>query len=145
MSTTWLVVGVTVIGGIAAALQAQFAGAMDSRMGTLESVFVTYGTGAILIAVAAGFARGGNLAAWRDVPPYAFLAGMMGLVVIGAVSYAVGRVGVVQALLTFTIAQFLFSAFIDHFGWFGADVRPFDVDRVLGVMLLFGGAWLVLR
>ncbi len=140
-----MVVAMTVLGGIAAALQAQFAGVMNNRMGTLGSVVVIYGSGAAAIAVVAALTRGNSLDGWRDVPPYTLLAGVLGLVVVGSVAFAVGRVGVVQALLTFTAAQFVFSALIDHFGWFGAEVRSFDLTRMSGVVMVFGGAWLVLR
>jgi bacterial/archaeal transporter family-2 protein len=140
-----MVVAMTVIGGVAAALQAQFAGVMNNRMSTLGSVVVIYGSGAIAIAVVAASARGNPMSGWSDVPPYALLAGVLGLVVVGSVSFAVGRVGVVQALLTFTAAQFVFSALIDHFGWFGAEVRSFDLTRMSGIVMVFAGAWLVLR
>jgi bacterial/archaeal transporter family-2 protein len=145
MSATWMVVAVTVLGGLAAALQAQFAGAMAGRMGTLGSVAVTYAGGGLVIAIIAALDRGGGLSAWREVPPYAFLAGLLGLVIIGALAFGVSRVGVVQALLTFTVSQFVFSALIDHYGWFGAEVHSFDLDRTVGIALLLGGAWFVMR
>ncbi|MGF1666636.1 MAG: DMT family transporter [Acidimicrobiia bacterium] len=145
MSATWMVVAMTIVGGIAAALQAQFAGVMNNRMGTLGSVVVIYGTGALAIGVLAAVTRDSGLTAWREVPPYTLAAGVLGLIVVGSVAFAVGRVGVVQALLTFTVSQFVFSALIDHFGWFGAEVRLFDLSRVMGIGLLFAGAWLVLR
>lgn len=138
-------VAITIIGGIAAALQAQFAGVMNNRLGTLGSVAIIYGTGAVAIGALAAVTRDGGVAAWREVPTYTLAAGVLGLIVVGSVAFAVGRVGVVQALLTFTAAQFVFSALIDHFGWFGAEVRAFDLSRMLGIGLLFAGAWLVLR
>lgn len=145
MSNTALVVAVTVLGGLAAALQAQFAGAMATRMGTMGSVLVTYAGGGVLIAVIAAVTRSGGIGAWRDVPPYAFLAGALGLVVIGTLAFGVSKVGVVQALLTYTVSQFVFSAVIDHYGLFGTEVRSFDLDRAVGIALLAGGAWFVLR
>jgi transporter family-2 protein len=108
-------------------------------------VLITYGVGAIAIVAVAMSTRLVRLDELGDVPWYAWLAGLCGLVIVGAVSYGVGRVGVVQALVTFTAAQFAFSALIDHQGWFGAQVRTFDVSRLSGVTLLVLGAWLVTR
>jgi transporter family-2 protein len=141
----WTVVAVTAVGGIAAALQAQFAGAMANKMGTLESVFATYGLGAVVVSVLVAFARGGNLALWRELPPYVFLAGTLGLVIVGSLAYGTARVGVVEAIMTYTVAQFLFGALIDQFGWFGADVRAVDLPRLGGLVLMLAGTWLVLR
>jgi bacterial/archaeal transporter family-2 protein len=145
MGSLWLIVLIAAAGGIAVALQAQFVGVMDQRLGTLEAVFLTYGVGAVVAAGLMLAARGGGLQAWRAVPPYTYLAGVFGLVIIGAISWSVARLGVVRGLLIVTLAQFLASALIDQFGWFGAEVRTLDLLRVAGIGLLLVGGWLVLR
>jgi transporter family-2 protein len=145
MPSLWVLVLVAAAGGVAVALQAQFVGVIDQRLGTLAAVFLTYGVGAVIAGLLVLGARGGNLLAWRDVPSYAYLAGVFGLVIIGAISWSVARIGVVRGLLTVTLAQFVASALIDQFGWFGADVRPLDLLRVTGIGLLLVGGWLVLR
>jgi len=145
MGSVWLIVLIAAAGGAAVALQAQMIGVIGQRLGTLEAVFLTYGVGAVVAGLVMLVLRGGNLAGWRDVPPAAYLAGVFGLVIIGAISWSVARLGVVRGLLIVTLAQFLLSAAIDQFGWFGADVRPLDLLRVAGIGLLLAGAWLVLR
>ena len=37
------------------------------------------------------------------------------------------------------------AALIDRFGWFGVDPIPLDWVRIVGILLLAGGAALVLR
>ena len=136
---------VAAAGGFAVALQAQSVGLIDERLGTLEAVFVTYASGGQLAALLMLLARGGTLAAFREVPPLAYLSGGFGLVIIAAISWSVARLGVVRGLLLVTLAQFLLSAAIDQFGWFGAQVRPLDLPRIAGIGLLLAGGWLVLR
>jgi transporter family-2 protein len=145
MASLWLIVLIAAAGGVAVALQAQFVGVMDQRLGTLEAVFLTYGVGGLVAGALMLAARGGDLPAWRDVPPYTYLAGVFGLVIIGAISWSVARLGVVRGLLIVTLAQFLASALIDQFGWFGAEVRALDLLRIAGIGLLLVGGWLVLR
>jgi transporter family-2 protein len=140
-----VVVLVALVGGAAVALQAQLIGLLGGRLGNLEAVFVTYGVGAVIVGLLMLAARGGNLQAWRELPTYAYLAGACGLVVVGTISWSVARLGVVRGLLLVTLAQFLLSAVIDHFGWFGADVRTLDASRIAGIALFMAGAWLVLR
>ena len=139
------VVLVALVGGAAVALQAQLIGLLGGRLGNLEAVFVTYGVGAVIVGLLMLAARGGNLQAWRELPAYAYLAGACGLVVVGTISWSVARLGVVRGLLLVTLAQFLLSAVIDHFGWFGADMRTLDATRIAGIALFMAGAWLVLR
>ncbi len=141
----WVIVLVAAAGGAAVALQAQLVGLVDTRLGTLEAIFLTYGIGGVLAAVLMMIARGGNLAEWRELPSYAYLAGAFGLVIIGAISTSVALLGVIRGLLLVTLAQFIVSALIDQFGWFGADVQPVTLQKVAGVALLLAGGWLVLR
>jgi transporter family-2 protein len=145
MASVWLIVVIAAAGGAAVAVQGQLIGVIGQRLGTLEAVFLTYAIGAVLAGLIMLVVRGGNLQAWRDVPPYAYLAGAFGLVIIAAISWSVGSLGVVRGLLIVTLAQFLLSAAIDQFGWFGAEVRSLDLLRVVGIGLLLGGGWLVLR
>jgi transporter family-2 protein len=85
------------------------------------------------------------LAAWRTVPPYAFTAGILGLIIVGLLGYATARYGLVVTFTVLLIAQYGSAVLIDHFGLMGAAVRPVDSLRLLGIALLLVGAWLTLR
>jgi transporter family-2 protein len=143
--SSWVVVAVAIIGGIAVAVQGQFVGLLDDRLGTQASVLVTYGGGGLVAGLLLALARGEGLSQWRTVPWWAFLAGLLGLVIIGSIGFSVSRIGLVAALTAITVAQFVVGALIDHFGWFGAEIRVLDVGRMAGVALLVLGGWLVLR
>lgn len=145
MNNLAVLIGVAVIGGIAVVLQARFMGVMDSSLGTLESVFITYGSGGLLIGLAMLAARGGNLAAWHSVPPYTLLAGVTGLIIVAAVGYSVSRLGLVLAFTIITATQYTGAAIFDHFGVLTEQARPLTPLRLLGVVVLLFGVWLILR
>jgi uncharacterized membrane protein YdcZ (DUF606 family) len=44
----------------------------------------------------------------------------------------------------FTAASLILAALVEHLGWFG-DGRSLDLTRVLGIALVIGGTWLVVR
>jgi transporter family-2 protein len=134
-----------VIGGAAVALQGQLMGLMDKVMGTRESVFITYGSGGLLAAVIMLAAGGGNLKAWRHVPWYSLSAGFLGLVIVGTIGYTVPRLGLSKAFTILVAAQFIVAALLDHFGLFGATVRPVELSRLLGMCILILGVWLIIR
>jgi transporter family-2 protein len=140
-----LLVSMAAVGGVAVALQAQFMGLMDKAMGTLESVFVTYAGGGILIGMVMLVHGGGNLGAWRTVPWYAPTAGIMGLIIVGIIGYTVPRLGLVLALTIMVASQFLMGVLFDHFGLLNAAVRPLDLSRLVGVAILLVGSWLIMR
>ena len=140
-----LLIAIAAAGGIAVAVQAQFMGVMDQGIGTLESVFITYMGGAVLILLATAALKGGNLSGWQAVPRYTLAAGLFGLVIVGAIGYSVPRLGMVPAFTVLVAAQFFFGALIDHFGWFGATVRPLEASQWAGIPVLLVGIWLILR
>jgi transporter family-2 protein len=145
MRNYFLLVAVAAVGGVAVALQAQFMGLMDKAMGTLESVFVTYASGGMLIAIVMLVHGGGNLTVWRTVPWYALTAGVIGLIIVGTIAYTVPRLGLVLALTILVASQFLMGAVLDHLGLLGAPVRPLDLSRLLGVAVVLVGIWLIMR
>jgi len=138
------VVVAAVLCGVAVAVQAQFTGAMQRQMGTLESTFITYFSGGIVIGLVMLLARGGSLAAANGLPWYVYGAGLLGLVIIGTLSISVGDLGLVPALVLITVSQFVVGAIINHFGLLGAAVDPIDFGKVAGFALLGVGTYLVL-
>lgn len=140
-----LVVLAAIVCGIAVAIQAQFTGAMQRQIGTLESTFITYFSGGLTIALVTLAARGGNLAAARSLPWYVWSAGVLGLVIIFTLSLSVGQIGLVPALVIITVSQFVVGAVINHFGLLGAAINPMDFSKLLGFVLLGAGTFFVLR
>lgn len=134
-----------IIGGAAVTLQGQFMGLMDQGLGTRESVFITYASGGLLACVALLAARGGNLAAWREVPRYALSAGVLGLLIVGTIGYTVPRLGLSTAFTVMVASQFIVAALLDHYGLLGATLRPMELSRLAGVGVLILGVWLITR
>lgn len=140
-----LVLFIALVGGIAVALQAQFAGVLDTRMGTLDAITVSFVSAGIVIALARVTAGGIDASVWKGAPWWAYLVGVLGLVIVGTIGFAAPRVGLVPTLATVTVAQFVTSSTISHFGWFQATADPIDLETAVGIALLCVGGWLVLR
>ena len=145
MSNTLLVIFVAILGGVAAVIQAPLNGMMDKGMGTVESIFITYGLGGLIIALVMLLLRGGNLGAFRELPWYVIFAGLCGLVIIGAISFSVPRLGLAVAFMIIVATQFILGALFDHFGIMGAELKPLTLQKVGGIGLLLVGVWLMIR
>lgn len=140
-----LLAAITAIGGVATAFQAHFMGLLDRRLGTLESVFITYFGGGVLIGLIMLIQRGGNLAVSATVPWYAYSSGALGLIIVGTLAQSAPRLGLVAAFTIFVSAQFAMGALIDHFGWMGSAVRPLTLSRLAGMTVVLAGVWLIIR
>jgi transporter family-2 protein len=143
MSSLVLIV-LAVIGGIASAFQGHFMGIMDQKIGSKESVFLTYAGGGLLVTLMMIFGRGGHLSAWQNAPWYSFTAGVLGLVIVGAIGYTVPRLGMAKAFTVIVASQLLAALLFDQFGLFGAAVRTLSLSRLIGLIFTIIGVWLVL-
>ncbi len=144
MNLLYLVI-VAAIGGIAVTLQGQLIGIIDKSVGTVESVFITYGGGGLIIGITMLLLRGGNLSSIQSIPNYALLTGPLGLVIIAAIGYSVPRLGLVTAFTVIVASQFIIAAVIDHFGLLGADIRHINISRLAGISVMLFGIWLTVR
>lgn len=145
MNDLWILLLVATIGGIAVTLQGSFMGTMTSHLGTLESTLITYGSGGLVIGLLMVLRGGGDFQNWRTVPPYAFTAGLLGLVIVGSIGFATARYGLILTFAILLVAQYASAAVIDHFGLFAVPMQPLTLQRLIGIVLLLFGAWLVMR
>jgi transporter family-2 protein len=136
---------IAAIGGVAVALQGHFMGIMDKGIGTKESVFITYGAGAIIAGLIMLASRGGNLRAWQELPWYTLSSGLLGLIIVGTIGYTAPRLGLAKAFTVVVAAQFMVAALIDHYGWLSATAQPLGPSRLLGIGVMILGVWLITR
>ncbi len=140
-----VLIALALVGGMAVTVQGQFMGFMNQAMGPKESMFITYASGGIIIALVTLAGGANRLQSWRVVPWFAFTAGVLGLIIVGTVGYVVPRLGLATGFTLIVAAQFIMAALIDRFGWFGATVRPIDLSRLVGLIMMLAGVWLLNR
>ncbi|MDE0601276.1 MAG: DMT family transporter [bacterium] len=139
------VVLIGLLGGAVAAVQSQMMGTLEQRVGMVAGTAANFVVGAVAMAVVLLAVRGPSLEEWQRVPPYLFLAGIAGILIIGSIAFTVARVGVLAGSMLLVTAQLTGGTIIDHFGWMGASVRELSLSKLLGIMFLVLGARLVLR
>jgi transporter family-2 protein len=145
MESILLIILIGLAGGVAVGLQSPMASMITQRLGMLESVFIVHIGGALIALLPLLFYGGGKLAQWRSVPWYVLGAGVFGLIVIGAISYMIPRVGVAASIITVVAGQLLVGTILDHFGWLGAMQRPLDPTRAIGLAIVLVGVWLTVK
>ena len=145
MEPVILIILIGLAGGAAVGLQSPMASMISQRLGIFESVFIVHLGGAIIALLPLLFMAGGKLSQWRNVPWYALGAGIFGLIVIGAISYMIPRVGVAASITAIVAGQLLVGTLLDHFGLLGAPVRSLDVTRLVGLSVVLAGVWLTVK
>ena len=145
MESILLIILIGLIGGVAVGLQSPLASMITQRLGLFESVFIVHIGGALIALIPLLMYGGGKLVEWRTVPWYALAAGIFGLVVIGAISYMIPRVGIAAAITTIVAGQLLVSTILDHYGLLGSTGRSLDLTRVVGLAVVMIGVWLTVK
>jgi bacterial/archaeal transporter family-2 protein len=145
MESILLIILIGLAGGVAVGIQSPLASIISQRLGLFESVFIVHVGGALVALIPLLMYGGGKLGQWRSLPWYALGAGIFGLIVIGAISYTIPRVGVAAAITTIVAGQLLVGTILDHFGLLGAMGRPLNSTRTIGLAIVLVGVWLTVK
>ena len=145
MTAFMIVIALGVLGGFAAGLQGPLASLMAKDVGTWGSVFLIHLGGLVGSSVILLWPGASRLNAWRDVPWYALIAGLLGLILLGALTFCIPRLGVAATMTLIILGQLAVAAVLDHFGIFVESVRSFDLSRLAGMVVLLIGTWLMVR
>jgi bacterial/archaeal transporter family-2 protein len=81
----------------------------------------------------------------RDVPLYLFLGGGSVIFYVLSITWVAPRFGVGNAISFVLLGQLISMTLIDHFQLFGVQHFPITVGRVMGLVLMVSGIFLVVR
>jgi len=144
MESIIIIILVGLAGGVAVGLQSPMASMLTQKLGVFESVFIVHIGGALIALIPLLF-YGSKLSQWRIVPWYTLLSGVLGLIVIAAISYMIPRVGVATSITTVVAGQLLVGVILDHYGLLGATIKPLDITRIIGMSVVLFGVWLTVK
>ena len=146
VSATGFAIGFSLVAGFASSVQVAVSGALGRRVGVLEAAaFGGIVAAVILVAVAVAVRSGGGIASALREPPWLWIGGLMGAIVVTAIAYSPPRIGTFATIALLLAGQLTMGVAIDALGLFGVERIPLTWQRAAGVALLAGGALLVLK
>ena len=128
------------------ALQAPINAGLGKATGSITAAFISFAIGTLLLAlimIVAGQASGvsGSL----DVPWYYLVGGILGAAYVFTALVAVSAIGAGAVAAATITGQLTLSVVIDRMGILGLEQQPITALRVLGVLLLLVGTFLIVR
>ena len=134
------------VGGLIA-LQAPINSRLGQTVGTFQGAFFSFLLGTIALAAIAGLSRGGfgQIAEVRGLEWQYLLGGLLGAAYVTSVLVTVrtlGAGGVTAATIT---GQLTMSVIVDQYGWLGVAKDPVNGPKILGLVLLAAGTFLIVR
>jgi bacterial/archaeal transporter family-2 protein len=141
----WLVILIGLLGGAAVGIQSPIAGAIGKRVGGTASSFIIHLSGAIFSGILLLLEGGKNIREWIKLPWYMLGAGIFGLILYQTINVTMPRLGTTLMIALIIVGQLVVGIVIDQFGLFGVAIRHIDLARILGVVALLIGGYLISR
>jgi transporter family-2 protein len=112
----------------------------------VNAALVSFLIGSVaLAAVALAFGVRPGAGAVRALPWYAWIGGFYGAVFVAVAAFAAPRMGVTYFLMVAIAGQLVMALLLDRLGAFGVPRVEVSSMRILGVLFVLAGAFLVRR
>lgn len=140
-------VGLATLAGLAGSVQVAVMGRFGGRVGVVEALAFATGVQLLLAAAILVVARHGTgrLGTAFSAPPWMWIGGLMGLIVVFSITFAQPKIGATATIGILIAGQLVMGAAIDRWGLLGSDRIALHWPRVLGIALLAAGAALSLK
>ena len=145
--TNWLYLLMAAVAGSAMAMQGTLNALLGKFVGLLESTLVVHllGTLTVLVLLYVFQLGRGNLGLFNQAPWYAYLGGVLNVLILFGVVFSIPKLGVGSATTAIVTLQLLTAVLIDHFGLFGVERSPCSWWDLAGIALMGGAAKILLR
>lgn len=80
-----------------------------------------------------------------EIPTWAWFGGLFGALSVAISTVVAAELGATSLLVLVLAGQLATALVVDHYGWIGLPENPITWVRVLGVILLCAGVWLITR
>jgi transporter family-2 protein len=132
-----------VVSGALLCAQSAINGRLGSQVGVLESSWLTFALGALVVYLLAFFLETPHNQNLFSVPRWQVCGAFFGVVYVLVIVFAMPRVGTAAATVAVISGQLLMSLLIDNFGWLHNTPIHLDARRYLAMALLALALYLI--
>ncbi len=134
------------VGGLIA-LQAPINSQLGRSVGTFQGALVSFMLGTVVLAIIAAFAKGGfgTISDAKGLSWYYLTGGVLGAIYVTTVLVTVRSLGAGPVVAATIAGQLSASLVVDQLGILGVEKDPITAVKVVGVVLLAAGVFLIVR
>lgn len=129
----------SILAGTIIAAQNVFSTRISEKVGMWETTAVVHLIGLIFAIIMAYILGDGSYSNVSDVNKLYLLAGAIGVIIIFSVMMGISTLGASFSIALMVISQLSFATVIDTFGLFGTEKIPFDITKLLGIVIMIAG------
>lgn len=111
------------------------------------AAFISFVGGTLVLALMLLFSKQAfpALSAYSDISWYKFTGGVLGVFVVMVVLLSVQEIGAANMFVLIIAGQLFTAVLMDHFGVLGMKHSPITLQKMIGIVCLIVGAYLVNR
>lgn len=111
------------------------------------AAFISFLGGTLVLALMLLFSKQAfpTLSAYSDISWYKFTGGLLGVFVVTVVLVSVMEIGAANMFVLIVAGQLITALLMDHFGVLGMKPSPITLQKMIGIVCLVVGAYLVNR
>lgn len=111
------------------------------------SAFVNFFGGMMVFVLAIMFSSASfpTVKKLTSVPWYLYTGGVVGSIFILGALFALPKIGSTAFFGLVVLGQLVMTAVVDHYGFLGMPVQKIDIYRILGVILMLSGCYLIIN
>lgn len=135
------------IAGALVGMQAPVNARLGRSVGSLQAAAFSFVVGTVALLAIVAFVKGGygGYSNVSKAPWWALVGGLFGAVFVTVSILTVRTLGVSGLTATVIAGQLGIAVVIDRFGWFGIERQSIGAARIVGLLLLAAGVFLVVR
>jgi transporter family-2 protein len=143
----WWLLCLPLIAGAFLPLQAGINGQLAKSVSSvLAAALISFAVGTVaLLALVALQREMPSLNALKGLTWWHWSGGLLGAFFITTAAFAGPRIGAMLFMALVLAGQLTMAMTLDHFGWAGFREAPANLGKIAGLVLIFGGVWLIRR
>lgn len=111
----------------------------------LLAAFISFIVGTIALAILLVLAKDAmpSMSQYAQIDWYKYTGGLLGAFVVTVTLISVSQIGAANMFVLIVAGQLVTAVLMDHFGVLGMRQDPISLQKLFGILLLIGGAYLV--
>lgn len=143
----WTLLAMAFMSGALMPLQAGINGLLAKEISSvLNAATLSFAVGTVALLTLALIKRDWvSVQAFKDLHWWHWAGGLLGAFFVFTAAFVAPRIGALLFMTLVLLGQLSSAVFLDHQGWIGFKEAPVNLGKLLGLVLILGGIWIIRR
>lgn len=143
----WSLLAMAFVSGALMPLQAGINGLLAREVsGVLNAATISFLVGTVALLILVLWQRDTvSLSNLKSLQWWHWAGGLMGAFFVFTAAFVAPRIGALLFMVLILAGQLSSAIFLDHQGWVGYKEMPINIGKIIGLLLILSGVWVIRR